>query len=82
MKTTIEISDDLLGQAQRLARKEKTTLRALTETGLRLVISGKHLQRPKKLPPLVTFGAGGPTEGFKDWNWNQIRDAIYKGRGA
>jgi predicted transcriptional regulator len=37
VKTTIEIADDLFERAQRLARKEKTSFRALTEAGLRLV---------------------------------------------
>ena len=82
MKTTIEIADDLFERAQRLARKKKTTFRALTEAGLRLVLDGKHLKHPRKLAPLVTFGEGGPTDEFKDWNWNQIRDEIYQGRGA
>ena len=82
IKTTIEIADDLFERAQRLARKEKTSFRALTETGLRLVLAGKHLNRPKELPPLVTFGGGGPTDEFKDWNWDRIRDEIYHGRGA
>lgn len=82
MKTTIEIADDLFERAQRLARKEKTSFRALTEAGLRLVIAGKHLKRPKELPPLVTFGENGSTNEFKDWNWDRIRDEIYRGRGA
>lgn len=82
MKTTIEIADDLFDRVQRLARKEKTSFRALTEIGLRLVISGKHLNRPRKLPPLVTFGRGGPTGEFKDWDWARIRDEIYRGRGG
>jgi hypothetical protein len=38
MKTTIEIADDLFESAQRLASKEKTTFRSLTEQGLRLVL--------------------------------------------
>lgn len=36
MKTTIDIADDLFERIQRLARKEKTTFRALAEAGLRL----------------------------------------------
>lgn len=32
-KTTIEIADDLFERAQRVARKEKTTFRSLTEHG-------------------------------------------------
>jgi hypothetical protein len=82
MRPTIEIADDLFERVQRLAQKEKTSFRALTEAGLRLVVSGKHVQRPRKLPPLVTFGSGGLTEQFKDWNWDRIRDGIYQGRGA
>jgi hypothetical protein len=82
MKTTIEISDDLYARAHSLARKEKTTFRALTEAGLRLVISGKHSPRGKALPPLVTTGGDGLTDEFKDGNWDQIRDEIYRGRGT
>jgi hypothetical protein len=82
MKTTIIIADDLFKRTQRLARRKKTTFRALTETGLRLVIASEAADHSKKLPPLVTFGAGGPTEDFKKWNWEEIRDEIYKGRGA
>jgi hypothetical protein len=82
MKTTIEIADDLFKRAQRLARKEKTSFRALTEEGLRLVIAGKHRNRPQQLTPLVTFGGDGPTEEFKAWNWDLLREEIYQGRGA
>jgi hypothetical protein len=82
MKTTIEIADDLFERVQRIAQKEKTTFRALTEEGLRLVVTGNHRQRRKELPPLVTFGRGGVSEKFKDWNWEQIRDEIYRGHGA
>jgi len=82
MKTTIEIADDLFERTQRLARKQKTSFRALTEAGLRLVIAGKHLKPPGELPPLVTFGDGGPKDAFKDWNWDQVRDEVYRGRGA
>ena len=82
MKTTIEIADDLFERTQRLARKKKTTFRALTEEGLRWVNSEKHKRRPSPLPPLVTSGGDGLTDEFKPWNWDQIRDEIYRGRGA
>jgi hypothetical protein len=82
MKTTIEISDDLFLRIQRLARKEKTTLRALTETGLRKVLSERISAKRKTLPPLVTFNGGGLTDEFKNATWEQIRDEIYRGRGA
>jgi hypothetical protein len=81
MKTTIDIADDLFERAQKLARREKTTFRALTEEGLRLVLAGKHRSRPSKLPPLVTFGKDGLTPEFSGKDWSKIRDAIYKDRG-
>ena len=81
MKTTIEIADDLFERAQGVARKEKTTFRALTEHGLRLILKEKET-KPKKLPPLVTYGGSGLTDEFKDWNWDKIRDEIYQGRGT
>jgi hypothetical protein len=82
MKTTVEIAQDLAERVQRLARKEKTSVRALTEEGLRLVLARKHHNQRKELPPLVTFGEGGPNREFKDWNWERIRDEIYRGRAA
>jgi hypothetical protein len=76
------VADDLFERVQRLAREEKTTFRELTESGLRLVLSGKHRQRSRKLTPLVAFGKGGVSDDFKEWNWDRIRGEIYKGRGA
>jgi hypothetical protein len=82
MKTTIEIADDLFERAQGLARKEKTTFRALTEQGLRLVLNEKQQSKTRKLPPLVTVRGAGLTEEFKDATWEQLRDEIYRGHGA
>lgn len=82
MKTTIDIADDLFERIQRLARKEKTTFRALAEAGLRLILAGKHQGGGRRLPKLVTFGKSGPTDEFKDWNWEAIRDEVYKGHGT
>jgi hypothetical protein len=80
MKTTIEIADDLFERVQRVARKEKTTFRSLTEQGLRIVL--KEKQQTKKLPPLVTFRGKGLTDEFKNASWEKIRDEIYRGHGA
>jgi len=81
VKTTIEISDDLFERIQRVARKEKTTFRSLTEEGLRLVLR-KKLEKPATLPPLVTVKGNGLSEAFADGSWEQIRDEIYRGHGA
>jgi hypothetical protein len=82
VKTTIEIADDLFERAQRLARKEKTTFRSLTEQGLRLVLKERQQGKPKKLPPLVTVGGSGLTDEFRNAGWEKIRDELYRGRGA
>ena len=82
MKTTIEIADDLFERVQRLAREQKTTFRALTETGLRMVLSGRQRRRLQKASLLVTYGKGGLSEEFKDSYWERIRTEIYRGRGA
>jgi len=81
MKTTIEIADDLFERVQDVARKEKTTFRAIAEQGLRIVLKEKQ-NKPKKLPPLVTFRGKGLTDEFKNASWGKIRDEIYKEHGA
>ena len=81
VKTTIEIADDLFERVQKLARREKRTFRALTEEGLRLVLKGKE-KSPGKLPPLVTVRGRGLSEEFKKVSWEEIRGAVYQGRGG
>jgi hypothetical protein len=81
MKTTIEIADDLFERAQRVAREEQTTFRALTEQGLRLVLRERQ-GKPKNLPPLITVRGLGLTDEFQSAPWENIRDEVYRGRGA
>jgi len=81
MKTTIEIADDLFARAQRVARREKTTFRALTEAGLRHVLREKQAKTTKWKWKPITCG-GGLTEEFKNASWDKIRDEIYRGHGA
>ena len=81
MKTTIEIADDLFSRAQRAAREEGTTFRALTEQGLRLILKQRQ-SKPRKLPPLVTVRGHGLSEEFQNAGWARLRDEIYRGRGT
>jgi hypothetical protein len=82
MKTTIEIADDLFERAQRVARQEKTTFRALTEQGLRLLLKQKQNKATGwKWKPLVV-GGQGLNDPFKGASWDTIRDEIYRGRGS
>jgi len=80
MKTTIEIADDLLERAQRVAREKQTTLRALTEQGLRLVLKEQQT-RPSRLPPLPTVRGRGLAVEFEKALWAKFRDEIYRAPG-
>jgi hypothetical protein len=81
MKTTVDISDELLKKAKRLAAKRRTTLRAIIEQGIRNTI--KEQQRGAKyvLPDMSVDGKGLQPE-FKNKAWSDIRDAAYDGRGS
>jgi Bacterial antitoxin of type II TA system, VapB len=77
MKTTVNLPDELLREAQELARRDGTTLRDLIETGLRAVVkqrSGDH--RPFELADASVEGHGLQPE-FRGGSWEQIRNTIY-----
>jgi len=81
MKTTVEIPDSLLRDARSVAARERTTVRALIEEGLRRVTAERKTARPFKLRK-VSFGGKGLQQGMGGASWQQIRDAAYEGRGA
>ena len=81
MKTTIEISDPLLEAARQVAGREKTTVRALVEEGLRQVIEGRAQGRGFKLRR-ATFKGKGLQPQAAGASWEQLRDLIYEGHGA
>ena len=79
MKTTIEISDPLLAKAKALAAREKTTLRALIEEGLRELLLRKDTRKPYKLKD-CSFDGGGLTPEFEaKGGWSKLREAAYPG---
>ncbi len=81
MKTTVEISESLLQDAKALAKREKTTLRALIERGLRGVLAQAGKTTPFVLRD-ACFTGQGLQPGFEDGDWQRIRDASYDGRGG
>jgi len=81
MKTTVELSDSLLRQAKRRALKERTTVKALIERGLRLVVADQQRGRGFKLRR-ASFRGDGLVSGRSLQDWSAIRDAIYAERGA
>ena len=83
MKTTIEIADDLFERAQRVARKEKTTFRSLTEQGLRLVLKERQSAPKKRKWKPITRGGGFVTEDISKLSWERLRDEfIYPPRST
>ena len=81
MKTTVEIADALLKEAKSLARRERTTVRALLEEGLRQVLKGRQRRRGYRLRK-ATFKGKGLQPGLQGASWERIRELAYEGRGT
>ena len=64
-----------------MAAREKTTVRALVEQGLRQVVTERKSRGKFKLRK-ATFKGEGLQPGLAGATWEQIREAIYQGRGA
>ena len=81
MKTTVDISDSLLAEARKVAAREGVTLRVLIERGLCAVLRETQSKSPFRLRRASVAGNGLQPE-FSGAGWEDIRDAIYRGRGA
>lgn len=81
MKTTVEISDALAKEAKAVARRDKTTLRALIESGLRQLLRERRRGAAFQLRDASFEGRGLQPE-FRDADWQRLRDAAYEERGA
>lgn len=81
MKTTIEITDELLERAREAAKRERTTLRSLVEEGLRLTLERKDDRSAFRLRD-ASVGGRGLTPEFQSASWERIRDAAYGGPRA
>ena len=81
MKTTIEIPDELLECSRMTAQREGSTLRALMEEGLRLVLKLRMHQRTGEVQ-FPIYGGSGLTEEFRGAGWDRIQDEIYCHHGA
>jgi predicted transcriptional regulator len=79
MKTTVELPDDLLREAQRIARAEGTTLRSVLEEGLRAVIA-RYLSSQQFTLRDASVGGHGLNPDLADAGWAQIRAVSYGDR--
>ena len=81
MKTTVELPDALLREAKRVALREKTTVRALIERGLRSVV-GARGSADRFTLRRAAFKGDGLVAGRSLDDWETIRDLSYSERGA
>ena len=83
MKTTIHIPDSLFQEARGLAQREKTTLKALVEEGLRKVVRERQRRRAKGFRlRRASFQGKGLQPHLAGVTWDQILDISYEERGG
>ena len=81
MKTTVDIQDSLLEEAKKVATKQRTSVRALIEQGLRHVLGNYKKAQPFQLRK-VTFKGNGLQPAMEGQSWDRVRELAYKGRGG
>ena len=75
MKTTIDISDDLLLRAKKRAQERNTTLRRVVEDAL--VGELDRELTPKKSGGMIVIDGNGLSEEFQNDDWETISNASY-----
>jgi hypothetical protein len=79
VKTTVELPEELLRAAQRTARREGTTVKALLEEGLRIALA-RHLDTEVTGLRDASVGGNGLRPEFRGASWAEIRNAAYGDR--
>jgi len=62
MKTTLELPDELLIEAKKMAAEQRRPLRSIIEEGLRMALRKPQLRKPAKRVRLITVKGGLPKE--------------------
>lgn len=76
MKTTLDIKDDLLIRAKKLAKRTGRPLRAVVEESLRLTLSQAEQQTTYKLEDM-SFGDANADDPLESLTWQDLRNEIY-----
>lgn len=81
MKTTIETPDPLLDQVRDLAKRRRSSVKALMEQGLRRVLAEQQQLEPFRLRR-ASFKGNGLRPELQDAAWAQLRELAYQDHGA
>ena len=83
MKTTIDLPDDLLIAAKKLAAERRTTIRSLVERGLRKELGGSESRATRRRPTIrwVTV-KGGLAPGLSVADRARMMNRCYRDLGA
>ncbi len=79
MKTTVEISDDLLSEAKQYAAAHGETFRQFLESSLRNKLENSKAEKPKFKLRDGSFGGDEPMPAM---DWPTLRALIYEGHGG
>ena len=76
VKTTLDINDDLLARAKAASAKERKSLTALIEEGLRLRLRARKTDKARRIEPAIFDGTGGMRPGIDPLSNRSILDAV------
>lgn len=83
MKTTLDINDELLARAKAASAKERKSLTALIEEGLRLRLRARKTDKSARAIELAIFnGKGGMRPGIDPLSNRSILDAVDEPDGS
>lgn len=81
MKTTVEVSDELMREVKLLAAQRGTSVRSLLEEALRKLLE-EHRHRRVGAIRDASVDGGWMNPEYAQGGWEAVRDAIYEGRGT
>jgi hypothetical protein len=82
MRITVEVPEDLLQEARRIAREKGVPLESLVETALRQVVEAEQTQREPFRLRKHPFGGQGLHPDLVDADWSEVRRRVYGRRGG
>jgi Bacterial antitoxin of type II TA system, VapB len=74
MRTTLDITDPLLVEAKRIADEQHSSLKAVVEDALRLLISRRHSQTAQERPAWPVIDYAKPVPGIDLTKTSELLD--------